>query len=344
MKEKIKFSICIPNYNYADYIGITIQSVLNQSYSNFEIIVADNASEDNSIAIVKSFNDDRISIIVNNYNVGFSPNLDKATQGAIGDYIILLSSDDIMNPGALEEYAKIIYNHKGHENDLVIMSACDIIDSHGNVFGEKQAMTGDVIDFLKSDGKEVNYQECSYEGIYILKALLSSRFQPAGQFLTTCFSKKLFQKVEGYNSILSIWPDAHFSHKLLFENPLVVYLDRRLFAYRVHNQNNLAATEKVINIKALIDGYHLTLLYPNTVLKRAGLNQAILKKGFIKNICLIPSLFALLRGNFKKTFHYLMFSFASYPTISIKIWQTYIIILLLPLFPLFKIIHLIKKL
>ena len=154
MKEKIKFSICIPNYNYADYIGITIQSVLNQSYSNFEIIVADNASEDNSIAVVKSFNDDRISILVNNYNVGFSPNLDKATQGAKGDYIILLSSDDIMNPGALEEYAKIIYNHKGDENDLVMMSACDIIDSHGIVFGEKQAMTGDVIDFLKSDEKK----------------------------------------------------------------------------------------------------------------------------------------------------------------------------------------------
>ena len=51
MKNNIKFSICIPNYNYANYIGETIQSVLNQTYSNFEIIIADNSSEDESVAV-----------------------------------------------------------------------------------------------------------------------------------------------------------------------------------------------------------------------------------------------------------------------------------------------------
>jgi glycosyltransferase involved in cell wall biosynthesis len=344
MKEKVKFSICIPNYNYANYIGKTIQSVLSQSYSNFEIIVADNASNDDSVKVVKSFNDNRVIIRENNYNIGFSPNLDKATKDVDGDYIILLSSDDIMNPGALEEYAKIVTNYNGDDNDLVIMSGCDIIDSQGKAFGEKQAMTGDVIDFLNKEGKELNYEECNYEGHYILKALLSKRLQPAGQFLTTCFSKKLFQKVEGYNSILSIWPDAHFSHKILFENPVVVYLNKNLFGYRVHDQNNLAATEQLTNIKALLDGYHLTILYPESILKKIGFNQSQLKKAFIKNICLLPSLFALLRGNFKKTFHHLMFSFASYPIITIKIWQTYIILLLLPLFPFFIILTFIKKL
>ena len=53
--ELPSFSICIPNYNYGRYIGETIQSILNQTYQNFEIIVTDNASTDNSVKEIKSF-------------------------------------------------------------------------------------------------------------------------------------------------------------------------------------------------------------------------------------------------------------------------------------------------
>ena len=60
------FSICIPNYNYAQYIGQTIESVLNQTYQNFEIIVVDNASTDNSVEVVKAFIDPRIKLYKNN--------------------------------------------------------------------------------------------------------------------------------------------------------------------------------------------------------------------------------------------------------------------------------------
>ena len=51
------FSICIPNYNYARYVGETIQSVLDQSFQDFEVIVADNASTDDSVQVVRSFQD-----------------------------------------------------------------------------------------------------------------------------------------------------------------------------------------------------------------------------------------------------------------------------------------------
>ena len=50
--ENLKFSICIPNYNYGSYIGETIKSVLKQTYKNYEIIVVDNASTDDEILLI----------------------------------------------------------------------------------------------------------------------------------------------------------------------------------------------------------------------------------------------------------------------------------------------------
>ena len=49
------FSICIPNYNYAHYLGETIESVLNQNFEDFEICIADNASNDNSWEVINSY-------------------------------------------------------------------------------------------------------------------------------------------------------------------------------------------------------------------------------------------------------------------------------------------------
>ena len=53
--REISFSICIPNFNYGGYIGRTIDSVLNQDYQNFEIIIVDNASTDNSWEVISSY-------------------------------------------------------------------------------------------------------------------------------------------------------------------------------------------------------------------------------------------------------------------------------------------------
>ena len=147
--KKPLFSICIPNYNYAHYIKQTIDSVLNQNYSDFEIIIADNASTDNSVNVINSYNDDRIRLYVNKYNVGFGPNLDKATLNARGHYIILLSSDDLMKPGALLKYSEIINQNEKNKDNLMIMSGCDVINSENKVIGEKSAMTGDLIHKLK---------------------------------------------------------------------------------------------------------------------------------------------------------------------------------------------------
>ena len=104
----MKFSICIPNYNYERYLGRTIASVREQQDVDLEILMSDNASTDGSVALAQSFGDPRIQVHVNAVNVGFAGNLDRAARMATGEWMIMLSSDDLARPGALTTYRGVI--------------------------------------------------------------------------------------------------------------------------------------------------------------------------------------------------------------------------------------------
>ena len=277
--NNIKFSVCIPNYNYENYIGKTIQSVLDQCYKNFEIIVADNASTDNSINVVRSFKDDRIIIIKNNHNIGFSPNLDKATENASGDYLILLSSDDLMSSGTLKTLAKNIHKYNGLQNPLVLTSSINIINENGQVKSNRYALIDQIVNGLKKEQIFQNKSISVYSGQTLLKHALSNDFVIVGRFLSTCFSKKLFELVEGYNSITSIMPDVHFSHKLMLLNPKTIVIRDELFSYRIHSTNNYSAIFN--HVKLAWDAYTFTNLYTDLQLKPMGLSKLKLRWNFV---------------------------------------------------------------
>ena len=98
-----KISVCIPSYNHAKYISHTIESVLNQSFTDFEIIISDDNSQDNSIEIIKSFKDKRIKLIENKQNQGPSVNANIAIENASSNFIALIASDDMMHKTRLEK-------------------------------------------------------------------------------------------------------------------------------------------------------------------------------------------------------------------------------------------------
>lgn len=99
----LKFSILIPTYNGADIIGKTIRSILSQNFDNFEIIVNDNNSDDNTKEAIEAFNDPRIKFYRNEKNLGYPKNLEKARKKATGDIIYLMGQDDILGEGALKD-------------------------------------------------------------------------------------------------------------------------------------------------------------------------------------------------------------------------------------------------
>ena len=93
-----KVSVCIPSYNAAPFIGETIKSVLDSEYQNFEIIINDDASTDNTPAIIESVRDSRVSFYKNERNVGPVRNWNLAITKATGEYVTLLNHDDLFGP------------------------------------------------------------------------------------------------------------------------------------------------------------------------------------------------------------------------------------------------------
>jgi len=101
-----KVSICIPSYNCGAFIGKTIQSVLDQTCQDFEIVVVDDCSTDNSEEVVRSFKDPRIRFSKNERNIGMVPNTNKALKLAKGEFVGILHPDDYYAPKMIETALK----------------------------------------------------------------------------------------------------------------------------------------------------------------------------------------------------------------------------------------------
>ena len=102
-----KVSVIIPTYNRAHLVGRAIRSVLNQTYQDFEIIVVDDGSTDNTEEVVKSFNDPRIRYIRHEKNRGGSAARNTGIRAARSEYIAFLDSDDEWLPEKLEKQVLI---------------------------------------------------------------------------------------------------------------------------------------------------------------------------------------------------------------------------------------------
>ena len=95
MKNIPLVSVILPNYNGESYIYQSIESILNQSYSNFEFLIIDDGSTDNSIELIKRFKDKRIILIENKANLKLIKTLNIGFKLAKGKYIARMDSDDI---------------------------------------------------------------------------------------------------------------------------------------------------------------------------------------------------------------------------------------------------------
>ncbi len=125
-------TIAIPIYNAECYLGNAIQSTLNQTYTNFELILIDDGSTDHSLEIARSFNDDRIIIISDGENKGLATRLNETVALAKGKYYARMDADDIMTTDRIE--IQINYLRQHPEVDLV-GSNVFLIDTSNSIYG-----------------------------------------------------------------------------------------------------------------------------------------------------------------------------------------------------------------
>ncbi|QNK77416.1 glycosyltransferase family 2 protein [Winogradskyella sp. PAMC22761] len=103
MQNEPLISVCIPVYNREKFIKAALKSVLNQTYQNFEIIVVDDGSSDNSVTIIKSIKDTRIKLFKNAVNKGVVFTRNVGLEKASGDFIAVLDSDDTWEANKLQK-------------------------------------------------------------------------------------------------------------------------------------------------------------------------------------------------------------------------------------------------
>lgn len=101
-------SIIMPSWNTSRFIAESIQSIIDQTYTNWELIIVDDCSTDNTDEIVESFNDERIRYIHNEVNSGAALTRNRALREAEGEWIAFLDSDDLWTPEKLEHQIKFM--------------------------------------------------------------------------------------------------------------------------------------------------------------------------------------------------------------------------------------------
>lgn len=111
-KQRMKISVCMPVYNGASVIAPTLKSILSQSYKNFELIIVNDCSTDNSAEVVKSFRDKRVKYFENKKNLGYSRNIEECRRKVKGDIIYLMGQDDILGRDAFLNTARAFEKSK----------------------------------------------------------------------------------------------------------------------------------------------------------------------------------------------------------------------------------------
>lgn len=127
-----KISVTMPVYNGGKYLKESIESVLNQTYKDFELIVVDDGSTDESDSIIKSFQDSRIKVLKLKHG-GIVKALNEGIEQAVGDYIIRADADDVSDSERFEK----LYNYMESNKEIAICGSWAIsINEKGENVGE----------------------------------------------------------------------------------------------------------------------------------------------------------------------------------------------------------------
>jgi glycosyltransferase involved in cell wall biosynthesis len=202
----VKISVLMTAFNREKYIAEAIESILLQSYSNFELIVVDDCSTDNTVTIAQNYqnHDSRIFVNQNLINLGDYPNRNKAASYAKGDLIIYVDSDDSILPNALEYIVKSF-------------------DSNPSALHSSLYYGKDISAPILMDSK------IAIKNHYFLNNAL------AGGPGSRVFKRSFFEQLNGYPIKYGPANDSYFNIISVIESP-ILFLPYDYLNYRIHDQ------------------------------------------------------------------------------------------------------------
>lgn len=140
MMDQPVVSVCIPVYNGMPFVGETVQSVLHQTFADFELIISDNASTDGTSEALGAIDDPRVRLIHGEENVGAIANWNRVAKEARGEYVKMLPADDLLYPTCLERQVEAFRNLP--EDVVMVVAKRDIIDQSGRIILRSRGLAG----------------------------------------------------------------------------------------------------------------------------------------------------------------------------------------------------------
>lgn len=234
---KPKVSICMPTYNYAKYLPEAIESVLEQDYSDYEFIIIDDCSKDNSFEIISQYasQDKRIIFRRNEQNIGMVNNWNLCLQNARGEYIKYLFGDDKF---ASRDVLRLMVSLLDNNKDVsLVASARYLIDERSNVVGVWSEFKGNIV----------------YDGKKIIRECLIRNSNMIGEPSVVMFRRGMAAR--GFNNQYKQLVDWEMWYHIL-EQGNFIYIKEPLCAFRVHS-----AQQTKMNRDALVKLYEPYQLY-----------------------------------------------------------------------------------
>lgn len=263
-------SILIPTYNREDLIGESIQSALNQTYQNIEVIITDNCSTDKTPEIVKSYQekDSRIKFLQNEKNLGPVLNWERCLDAASGEYSKILWSDDLIRPEFIESCLELFVE----ESDLAFVftrvkigqdsfqgSSCYNYFKRTGIFDSKNFIDGIIRDkeLPVSPGCAIFKTEILRKSFIKTNEMFENKYLQNGagpdllMFLMSCSINKKFGYV---NSDLSFFRDHTSSISIIAGQNLAIFYKKAVVWFIYHKINQNFANAYFLNITKTLLG------------------------------------------------------------------------------------------
>lgn len=261
-------SVIIPNYNHSRYLRQRIESVLNQTYRDFELIILDDYSTDNSVAVIEEYSSsDKVShIVLNNKNSGSTfHQWKKGFSLAQGKYIWIAESDDYADPVLLEKLVSLL---DSDDKSMVAFCGSYSVDEDGNILDE---------DWDRN--KEERYAVNRFEGKAFVKGrmLFNNSIYNAGMAV---FRKLVLDNIDKRYSDYRYCGDWFFWSEACLQGNVIRYCDK-LNYFRQHQEK---ATPKAKSEGLIfIEGKYVIEDLINK-LNLSSLQSIVVKGRFIKRV------------------------------------------------------------